>query len=102
MIYERMLNVQKAEDNGENEPIDVHVRGRLITKFDKGCLKVAIPEESVVRTLPEGVCPSRALKGIPMERICQIVGVGKVKLIGVEMMVDQAYKSGFIRILMLE
>jgi hypothetical protein len=65
-------------------------------------LEVFVPEKTVVGTLPEGGCGWRclgSLRGISVERVGEVVSIGKVERAGIKVFGDQVYESHFIGIL---
>ena len=102
MVGEGMSDVEKAEYDGEDKGVDLDGcwGWREETECDEIGLEVFVPEKAVVGTLPEGDC--RCGRGhVAVESVGEIVGVGKVEWIRVEMLGNQIQKYGFIGVLQI-
>jgi len=54
VVCKCMLDLQESKDHGKNKGIDVGSVVILFSEIDERRLKVAVPEEPIVRAFPEG------------------------------------------------
>jgi hypothetical protein len=102
MVGEGMSDVEKAEYDGEDKGVDLDGcrGGSEETECDESGLEVFVPEEAVIGALPEWDC--RCGRGhVAIEGVGEIVGVGKVEWIRVEMLGNQIQKYSFIGVLQI-
>jgi len=87
MVREGMSDMEKTEYEGEDECVNLDGwwGGSEETECDEGGLEMFVPEEAVIGTLPEGDC-GRGGGDVTVDGIGEIVGVGKVEWIRVEML----------------
>jgi hypothetical protein len=102
MVGKGMSDVEKAEYDGEDKGVDLDGcwGGSEETECDESGLEMFVPEEAVIGTLPEWDC--RCRRGhVAVECVGEIVGVGKVEWIRVEMLGYQIQKHSFIGVLQI-